>query len=568
MELLRALRSAAFNRGIANPQNACFANACIQSLLPIAEFCLALLYASELELGDAASLFTVLVQALWGMLDEKHLQSLKSRFDSSKRSEDDAIQAVTSSDHKSSESQVAAPAEKKLSRHQRQKRNAALRQQSQLNDFQSNMRSEFLTASNIFRAPLDSRTLSPLIDRFQSQSGHRLGQQEDVHEFLHWLLDQLHVNLVPPAAVSDSSKMHGYREMSSVETEWCELFRQSELRTSSAVDFCRSPMSRLFGGRLQSVVASGSRTASVTIQPFWSLSIDIWQPTISSVEVRVWIDPFSVLFFCGLCFQQAIHHFFTDQDEINDYKRRSAVTTATHQHRLDRLPHSLILHLKRFNVIAQHGESGTFVEKLDKHIDFSPTLNIQSNWCSSRCRETIEIEQKSSVEPCQPLPNGCTARFALRAVVVHLGETLSSGHYIAYVRQSKPECPLASHSLISERQPIVTPTTESKQPTKQPSASSKSSSKISQSKARNTVTKKPIVTKTLPSYDELSSSSSDDESPVAPQPSNSKSSINPPKPYAFDRDVWLKFDDHRVASTQWSYVSQQDPYMLFYELLL
>lgn len=80
-------------------------------------------------------------------------------------------------------------------------------------------------------------------------------------------------------------------------------------------------------------------------------------------------------------------------------------------------PNILILHLKRFNVIHHHNSSPTStngkgkqkvsIEKDRRHVNFELLLNI-----------TAEDEME----------------YELSAVIVHIGESYNSGHYICYVK--------------------------------------------------------------------------------------------------------------------------------------
>lgn len=75
------------------------------------------------------------------------------------------------------------------------------------------------------------------------------------------------------------------------------------------------------------------------------------------------------------------------------------------------LPTVLVLQLKRFTTTA----SRTYVSKLT---DYIPTPLIMDCFCQ-KCRES---------------PDGPIHKYQLYSVILHLGASLASGHYIAYVR--------------------------------------------------------------------------------------------------------------------------------------
>ncbi|XP_021886852.1 ubiquitin carboxyl-terminal hydrolase 21-like [Carica papaya] len=79
---------------------------------------------------------------------------------------------------------------------------------------------------------------------------------------------------------------------------------------------------------------------------------------------------------------------------------------------VDRAPSVATFHLKRFT------NDGTFVGKIYKHVKFPLELDLQPY--TSSCQSCEEAELK----------------YYLYAFVVHIGESLTSGHYFCYVRSS------------------------------------------------------------------------------------------------------------------------------------
>lgn len=243
--------------------------------------------------------------------------------------------------------------------------------------------------------------------------------------------------------------------------------------------------------------------------------------------------------------QHSLHRMFTDRHQIDEYKRRSVSTTAQHQYRLGQVPPILILHLKRFNVI----NGATYVEKLQKSCSYPLVLELQRQWCS---------DQESR-------------RYGLRAVVVHVGEQLSSGHYYCLVRQPNPDlpCPLWSRPTETQTSPPTTTSSTSTVASSTATTKSTTTSSSSKSTSKSNNRAKPVVkapAKQLPSYDEIEESS---EEPAEPTKVRSPPPAPKPKvkPYPFEKDTWLCLDDHRVSGLSWSQVSQSQAYLLVYERL-
>ena len=97
----------------------------------------------------------------------------------------------------------------------------------------------------------------------------------------------------------------------------------------------------------------------------------------------------------------------------NEYKCR---TCEKHQeaHRQTKFvygPNILVMQLKRFSKKEERGI--TIVSKLSTRVSFQEDLSL----------------------PCKLSSVGVTANYKLKAVIEHKGETATSGHYVAYVRE-------------------------------------------------------------------------------------------------------------------------------------
>lgn len=172
----------------------------------------------------------------------------------------------------------------------------------------------------------------------------------------------------------------------------CQLLGCSALYTRTHLSFARerdAPVHRLFGGMLQSVVrCSQCPYSSTQLEPFLDLSLE----TAANI-------PAALARFC--------------QPEQLDGNNRyrcggcDSLVRATKRLSVRRAPNILCLHLKRFD--ARHRKNSRFIR-------YPPTLDLTPAMLGH--------------------PHGVSARYDLRSLVVHVGESKAHGHYRAFVRGS------------------------------------------------------------------------------------------------------------------------------------
>ncbi|XP_024545477.1 ubiquitin carboxyl-terminal hydrolase 24 [Selaginella moellendorffii] len=186
-------------------------------------------------------------------------------------------------------------------------------------------------------------------------------RQEDAPEFLCFLLNQIHEELL---------KLDG-RTVSevgvAVDDEWETVGpknRTARVRTCSRI---WSPLTDIFCGQLYNNVKPKGSKASIQVEPFYVLTLDISSGTVHSVE-----------------------------DALKDSSRGTKVVS---------LPKVLILQLLRFG----YGNSGT--RKVSRAIDFSEQLTVGKELLSPG--------------------NEATSRYELIASIMHHGKDVTSGHYTA-----------------------------------------------------------------------------------------------------------------------------------------
>jgi ubiquitin C-terminal hydrolase len=126
------------------------------------------------------------------------------------------------------------------------------------------------------------------------------------------------------------------------------------------MEISESPISKIFGGKIRSILSCQGSKDSVTSEPFQSLPLDITPEHVRSVE-------------------DALENM-TMPETMHDYVSAKGVNTnATKQVFLETLPPVLVLHVKRFVYDNIGG-----VQKLQKHVRYDLELNIKSGMIRAR----------------------------------------------------------------------------------------------------------------------------------------------------------------------------------------
>jgi ubiquitin carboxyl-terminal hydrolase 10 len=257
--------------------------------------------------------------------------------------------------------------------------------------------------------PVSPTSLMPLVERFsplQARQDQKL-EQEDAHEFLNWLVDSLHSELLAAKHTAaaqiagNSTKEDGSSSAAEIDDAvnddgWLtqtggRAVRQQEVGAAAGVD-PDTAATALFHGKLASTVACVGAKNSITVQPFTALGLHILPDSVHSVA-------------------DAIDEL-TAPETVVGYRPdgASGPTNASKTLRLQRLPGVLVLHLIRF----QYAEARS--AKVAKAVAFEPKMSIRQGWLAPGCKER-------------------GAEYRLVASVSHHGKKISSGHYTADVLQ-------------------------------------------------------------------------------------------------------------------------------------
>lgn len=178
--------------------------------------------------------------------------------------------------------------------------------------------------------------------------------------------------------------------------DWLEVGprQRAAITRSSGHSTVSSPITRIFGGLLRSELRVPGLKNSVTLEPYQPLQLDIGPP-----EVRNIVDAL-----------RAIPRSETVTGNFNT--PRGPESKATKQVFIESLPPVLILHLKRFQYVAD----GSTTVKIWKKIGYPLELEIP--------RDVLSPQKRKDVP-----------KYKLTAVVYHHGKNASVGHYTVDVRR-------------------------------------------------------------------------------------------------------------------------------------
>ncbi|ORX90054.1 cysteine proteinase [Basidiobolus meristosporus CBS 931.73] len=237
------------------------------------------------------------------------------------------------------------------------------------------------------------------LKRFNSMRG----RQEDAEEFLGFLLDGLHeecMSILPQVTDSQedpSEPSHEGTNGTGAGSEWMEVGPRNKTSVTRATEVIETPIKKIFGGQVRSILRCPGSKDSVTLEPFQALQLDIAPDGIHTIE-------------------DALLNV-TKLDHIDGFTTSQGIQVeATRQTFIETLPPVLILHLKRFEYNSVGG-----IQKVHKHIQYSTDLNIAPEIMSSSKAVTKPISYK------------------LIGVVYHHGMLAAGGHYTCDVLRQNGE---------------------------------------------------------------------------------------------------------------------------------
>ncbi|RXI05312.1 hypothetical protein DVH24_006569 [Malus domestica] len=110
-------------------------------------------------------------------------------------------------------------------------------------------------------------------------------RQEDAQEFLSFIMDQMHDELLKLEGQSPSINGRKSSLISSPEDdEWETVGPKNTSAVTRTQSFVPSELSDIFGGQLRSVVKARGNKASATVQPYLLLHLDIYPDAVRTIE--------------------------------------------------------------------------------------------------------------------------------------------------------------------------------------------------------------------------------------------------------------------------------------------
>ena len=221
-----------------------------------------------------------------------------------------------------------------------------------------------------------------------------LRRQEDSEEFLGFILQRLHeeMSCVIQIYKTDANIQSPNFEFEApvFDDEWLEVGKRNKTASTRRNIINESPISQIFCGEIRSSIQLSKSKDSVTHQPFFSLQLDMQRDDVTTI-------------------QHALSTLLRPETVTDFIDANSNETTVQKTQTLSKLPSVLILHIKRFNYIAET------CYKVSKQIDYPIHLTLPLSLLSHEFREKGP------------------AAYKLIAVIYHHGEHATGGHYTCAV---------------------------------------------------------------------------------------------------------------------------------------
>ncbi|KAJ1548661.1 hypothetical protein HK096_001484, partial [Nowakowskiella sp. JEL0078] len=173
--------------------------------------------------------------------------------------------------------------------------------------------------------------------------------------------------------------------------DWLEVGKKNKTAITRTTEFMESPISKIFSGRMRSVLRCPGTQDSVKIEAFQTLQVDIVSDSVVTIEDAL----------KGLTAVETLDEFISPTKGVR--------ADATKQNFIEALPPVLLLHLKTF----EYDNISKTTRKIQKLIKYENTLRIDP-----------EIIAPSAL----PVVGG-RVEYSLFAVVYHHGRSALGGHY-------------------------------------------------------------------------------------------------------------------------------------------
>lgn len=243
-----------------------------------------------------------------------------------------------------------------------------------------------------------------MLQLLQDTATFKLGRQEDAEEFLSCILDGMHEEMLACMRVFKGETTKEYETNGCLENNteedvdtdsWEQVGPKKKSVLTRKNDFEVSPLADIFVGYVRSAVFKTTSKDSATVEPFFTLKLDIQSDKVSTVR-------------------EALERMVS-KESVSGFtcSKTNAEMEVTKRMTLEQLPPVLILHLKCF-VYDKDGGS----QKLMKEVNFTIDLEITKDLLSPNVKTKYLQHQKL---------------YKLFAVVYHHGKKVTGGHYTTAV---------------------------------------------------------------------------------------------------------------------------------------
>ena len=234
---------------------------------------------------------------------------------------------------------------------------------------------------------LASKYLKEIVNKFDSS-----GSQNDAHEFLVFILDQLNMELMK---IEEKYKIDNHNELVDLEKnnnieegEWEEVKKDGKTmkQTNSLKSFKTSILGEVFQGTIkQDIIKKGTSTSNCQIEPFFTLHLDNDEPTIENMFDK-----------------------FFKKKYIEGSGDKNIQTF------MEKCPNIFIVNAKGF----YYDKNRQTIVKIKNDLIFQEELIIKKDYISPCLKEKNII-------------------YELIGIVVHKGNLATEGHYICYCKNIK-----------------------------------------------------------------------------------------------------------------------------------
>lgn len=244
---------------------------------------------------------------------------------------------------------------------------------------------EIMNYYKIKNTSMASKLLQEIIHRFD-----KLGEQNDAHEFLVFLLDNLNQEMI---RLESKYKVGNYNKIKEVpskkddEGEWEEVKKGNKRmkQTNSLSSFVTSTLGNVFQGVVkQDILEKGKALSNCQIEPFFVLSLGLNG------------DVLDVL----------MKNMFSKSRIDGNYEKST-------QSYFEKIPNILIINVKGF----YYDKVKKSIVKITRQLVFEDTLVIKKEYFSPSLREN-------------------DIHFDLIGLIVHKGAKASEGHYVCYCKDN------------------------------------------------------------------------------------------------------------------------------------